>query len=296
MMLSNFEKFTNKHIARLARQGKLAIGGETKWAAIFFSDIRSFTAISETMRPEEVVEFLNDYMDRMVACVLQTGGVIDKFIGDAVMAHWGAVDSAGSPEADAWNCVRAALMMRAALGSYNEDRGGSDKPALKIGKGINAGNVVAGQIGSEEKLEFTIVGEAVNLANKTETFNKPFGTETLISESVYKLTGDRLILKEMPPILQNGKRVRMFALINVRSEEDGLAILNDLENIPKTKRSISEIFVGSKGPKTLKELRSLLGIPTPDLSRVNTSEEEKKYSVRSGPVAHDPLTKNEMII
>ncbi|MDR2795699.1 MAG: adenylate/guanylate cyclase domain-containing protein, partial [Spirochaetaceae bacterium] len=101
-VLRNFEVLTNKRLARLAREGKLSRGGSTRDATIFFSDIRSFTAISGKLSPAEVVEFLNDYMDRMVSCVIMTGGVIDKFIGDAVMAHWGAVESSGSAEADAF--------------------------------------------------------------------------------------------------------------------------------------------------------------------------------------------------
>jgi len=99
---TSFGKFINKSIAEQAAKGELKLGGETKQATIFFSDIRAFTAISEMLEPNEVVEFLNEYMKRMVDCVEKTGGTIDKFIGDAVMAHWGVpVESNGSPEQDA---------------------------------------------------------------------------------------------------------------------------------------------------------------------------------------------------
>ena len=145
--LDTFGRFTNKLIAVKAMKGEITLGGETKTATLFFSDIRSFTAISEKLSAEEVVFFLNDYMTRMVTCVEKTGGTVDKFIGDAVMAHWGAASSTGSVKSDALNSVRTALMMRAALQEFNTGRGGDKKPIIRIGCGINTGSVVAGQIG-----------------------------------------------------------------------------------------------------------------------------------------------------
>ncbi|GHU08963.1 adenylate/guanylate cyclase domain-containing protein [Spirochaetia bacterium] len=279
--LENFEKFTNKSIARLSRSGKLATGGADKQATVFFSDIRSFTAISEKMKPTEVVEFLNDYMDRMVASVILTGGTIDKFIGDAVMAHWGAVESAGSPELDALAGIRAALLMRASLAAFNEGRGSEEKPIIKIGKGLNSGPVVAGQIGSEERLEFTIIGDTVSFADRTETFNKLYGTEILMTEHTWRLAGDRFITEEMPPVMQHGKSVRIFAVINTADPIEGMGLLHELDRIPRTIPEVSRRCIGPEGPQNLAELRTLLGIPTPDLSKVNTDEEEKKYKVKA---------------
>jgi adenylate cyclase len=278
--LENFEKFTNKTLARLARKGQLVTGGTDRKATIFFSDIRSFTAISEKLQPAEVIAFINEYMERMVKCVLITGGTIDKFIGDAVMAHWGAVESTGSPEQDALNCVKAALMMRASLRSFNQDRGGDQKPIIKIGCGINSGTVVAGQIGSAERMEYTIIGDAVSFADRTETFNKPFGTEILMTEDTWKLCGQYLLTEEMPSVVEHGKTKRMFAVVNIRDPEEVTGTLRDLEQIPKTAPLINRQCVGPAGPQSLAAVRELLGIPTPDLSKVDTSEEEKKYKIQ----------------
>jgi adenylate cyclase len=162
-----FGKFINKDIAERAMKGELTLGGEAKNVTVFFSDIRSFTAISEKLEPAEVVEFLNEYMTSMVDCVEKTGGVVDKFIGDAVMAVWGAPVSAGSPARDALNCVRAGLMMRLALREFNKNRGQDKKPIIKIGCGINTGEVIAGQIGSRSRMEYTVIGDTVNLASRT---------------------------------------------------------------------------------------------------------------------------------
>jgi adenylate cyclase len=266
--------------------GKLAAGGTNKTATIFFSDIRSFTAISEKMEPAEVVEFINSYMERMVACVFLTGGTIDKFIGDAVMAHWGAVESNGSPELDALAAVKSALLMRASLRSLNQDRKSAGKPVIKIGCGINSGQVVAGQIGTDERMEYTVIGDTVTFADRTETLNKPFGTEILITEHTWKLCGSRLITKEMPSVAsaagvtEKGKKVRMFAVINISDSQEAEDLLLASEKIPKTISSIARQCIGPDGPKTLAAVRTMLGIPAPDLSKVNTDEDERKYQVK----------------
>ncbi|MDR2211594.1 MAG: adenylate/guanylate cyclase domain-containing protein, partial [Spirochaetaceae bacterium] len=240
-------------------KGELALGGETKRVTVFFSDIRSFTAISEKLTPAEVVEFLNDYMTRMVDCVDKTGGVVDKFIGDAVMAVWGAPVSTGSPARDAFNCVKAGLMMRSALLHFNRGRGGDKQPRIRIGCGINTGDVVAGQIGSSRRMEYTVIGDAVNLASRTEALNKPLGTDILITENTYALIGKQLITEEMPPITVKGKEtpVRMFAVVNFRPTQDF---------VPK--------------PSTLPELRRLLGIPAPDLGKADLNADEQKYKIQ----------------
>jgi adenylate cyclase len=292
LALLNFERFTNKEIARLTRKGLLTTGGSYKRATFFFSDIRSFTAISEKMAPAEVVEFLNEYMELMVACVMVTGGVIDKFIGDAVMAHWGAVRSetaAGgetplrasvSISADALAAVRAALMMRAALQCFNRGRGGDKKPVIKVGCGINSGKVVAGQIGTDERLEYTVIGDAVSLADRTETFNKLFGTEILITENTMRLSGGRFITEEMPAVTENGKKIRIFAVVNVEDQAETRRLFAELKGVPKIDMTEAGRFVGPQGPRTLKALRSLLDIREPDLTKVKLDERERKFKVQ----------------
>ncbi len=260
----SFGRFVNKEIAEKAARGELAMGGENKEVTIFFSDIRSFTAISEKLEPAEVVEFLNDYMTRMVECVNNTNGVVDKFIGDAVMAVWGAPVSAGSPAQDALNCVRGCLMMRAALQEFNVGRGGDKKPIIKIGCGVNTGPVIAGQIGSNQRMEYTVIGDAVNFASRTEALNKPLGTDILITENTYELVKDHVIVEQMPSVTVKGKEkpVSMYAVVNMPHATD----------IPGA---------GPNGPKTMTEVRQMLGIPTPDYAKVNLDEEEKKYKIQN---------------
>jgi adenylate cyclase len=266
--LGIFGRFTNREIAVRAMRGEIKPGGLPKHATIFFSDIRDFTKKSEDFTniyredaSDRIVLWLNDYFTRMVECVEKTGGVVDKFIGDAVMAHWGTAYTAGSPQEDAFNCVKAALMMRLALVDMNRGRNADDfqNPPIRIGCGINSGIVTAGQIGSEQRMEYTVIGDAVNLANRTESLNKPLGTDILITENTWELTGSRFITEEMPPVQIKGKAkpIRLFAVINIREE----------------------IGAGEKGPQTLAELRKLLGIPDIDISNVDTGAKETKYKI-----------------
>ncbi|MDR2094610.1 MAG: HAMP domain-containing protein [Treponema sp.] len=267
--LGIFGRFTNREIAVRAMRGEIKPGGQPKHATIFFSDIRDFTKKSENFTKkygegasERIVFWLNDYFTRMVECVEKTGGVVDKFIGDAVMAHWGTAYTTGSPEEDAFNCVKAALMMRWALMDMNRGRDADDfqNPPIRIGCGINTGIVTAGQIGSEQRMEYTAIGDPVNLASRTEALNKPLGTDILITEDTWKLTGSRFITEEMPSVQVKGKEkpVRLFAVINMK-----------------------ENSVTGEGPQTLADVRKLLGIPDIDVSKVDTEADEKKYKIGS---------------
>jgi adenylate cyclase len=257
--LGIFGRFTNREIAVRAMRGDIKPGGLPKHATIFFSDIRGFTEKSENFTKafgeeasNKIVIWLNEYLSRMVDCVEKTNGVVDKFIGDAVMAHWGTAYSAGSPEKDAYYGVYSALLMREALFDMNKGRKAEDvhSPPITIGCGLNSGIVTTGQIGSEQRMEYTVIGDPVNLASRVEALNKAMGTDILISEDTWLLAGEHFITEEMTSVTVKGKEkpVRIFAVVNLK---------------------------GAEGPQTLAQLRELLGIPTPDIDKVDTGEEVK---------------------
>lgn len=252
-MKDAFGKFVNKEIADQVLKGEIKLGGERKKAAVFFSDIRSFTAISEKLEPEEVVEFLNDYMTRMVKCVNDTHGVVDKYIGDAIMAIWGAPVSRGN---DTENSINGALMMRSALLEFNKGRGGDKKPIIKIGSGINTGFLLAGQIGSEERMEYTVIGDTVNLASRIEALNKPFGTDILISSDSYKEVKDIFRVEPMQKIMVKGKS----------EPQEVFAVLGRFDD--------------PSAPKSLEEMRELVGIEMKGKPLEGAGEEsEVKYEI-----------------
>jgi len=243
--LAIFGKFTNREIALRAMRGEIKPGGQPKLATIFFSDIRGFSEKTAAFTrefgeeaPNRIVQWLNDYYTRMVECIEKTGGVVDKFDGDAIMAHWGTVYTSGSPQKDAYNSVYSALMMRKILYEMNKSRDPDDpgNPPIRIGVGINTGIVIAGQIGSESRMEYTVVGDPVNLAFRTEALNKSMATDILITKNTWDLVKDLFITEKMPLVMITGeeKPVQLFAVIN---------------------------FAGiNKGPRNLASVRKLLGI------------------------------------
>lgn len=249
-----FGKFVNPELAELVVKDEVRLGGERKTVAILFSDIRNFTAISEKLDPEEVVDFLNIYMTRMVSCIDSTGGIVDKFIGDAIMAIWGVPVSKGN---DTENAIDAALMMRKSLIEFNKNRGDPKNPIIKIGCGINTGPVLAGQIGSENRMEYTVIGDTVNLASRIEDLNKPFGTDILISEDTYDIVKGIYAVERMEPIKVKGKDEpqQIFAI---------LGRLDDKER-----------------PKTIQELRELLGLEIQPFNRRagDRDKGELKYEI-----------------
>ncbi|MDR0302063.1 MAG: HAMP domain-containing protein [Treponema sp.] len=262
--LTIFGRFTNRHIAVGAMRGEIKPGGFPKHATIFFSDIRDFTAISEnftTAFPDEasdrIVQWLNNYFTQMIDCVERTNGVVDKFIGDAVMAHWGTAYTSGSTRKDAYNCISSALMMRRALFRINKGRSkdNPENPRIRIGCGINTGMVTAGQLGSDVRMEYTVTGDPVNLASRVESLNKTFATDILITEETWRLVRKKFITEEMPSVTVKGKEkpVRIFAVINYAK--------------------------ATKGPKSLARLRKILGIKDPGILKLDANSTEKKYKI-----------------
>lgn len=197
-----FSRFHNKEIVDKLLSGEVNLGGERREATIFFSDIRGFTGMSESMQPEEVVEMLNEYMTRMVSVIRAHHGVVDKYVGDAIMAIWGV--PIGRPD-DTANAVMACLEMRKALAELNEKRLARGSVALKIGMGLNRGSVIAGNIGSNEKMEYTVIGDAVNLASRMESMTKEYGSDLLISRQVYDQVQSQFIFEQAESARVKGK-------------------------------------------------------------------------------------------
>ncbi|MEO1133403.1 MAG: adenylate/guanylate cyclase domain-containing protein, partial [Cyanobacteria bacterium J06639_1] len=163
--------------------------GKSLETAILFSDIRGFTTLSDKLEPEVLLPQLNEYLGAMVQAIMARQGCVDKFIGDAVMAAFGSPVSSGAKQ-DALNAVMAALDMRQALDELRQTWAAQGRPIFFNGIGINFGTAIAGNIGSPQRLEYTVIGDAVNVASRVEALTKEFGIDLIVTQSVYDLVAD----------------------------------------------------------------------------------------------------------
>jgi adenylate cyclase len=195
------ERYVSKNVAReiLGDQRSFheLLRGRKKRITALFCDIRNFTTATENADPEKLVAQLNEYFLEMVEVVLNEGGTLQKFIGDGLMAVWGDTHSAGV-ENDACRAVRAALQMRATLEKLNHTwERNPDRRQFAFGIGINHGDVIVGNVGHPQRMEFTVLGDGVNVASRLESATKRFHTDILIGESVAALTRDQFVYRTM---------------------------------------------------------------------------------------------------
>lgn len=191
--------------------------GERKEVTILFSDIRGYTTLTENLGAAEVVSLLNQYFETMVEAVFNHEGTLDKFIGDALMAVFGA--PLPLTENHAWKAVQAALEMRQRLEEFNQRRVIQKQPKIHIGIGISSGEVVSGNIGSHKRMDYTVIGDGVNLSSRLEAITKEYGCDIIISEFTYQLCRDRIWVRELDKIRVKGKHqaVNIYELIGDRA-------------------------------------------------------------------------------
>ncbi|KXS19736.1 adenylyl cyclase, partial [Gonapodya prolifera JEL478] len=208
-------------VKQVMQEGGTQLGGVRKKVAILFSDIRSFTTISESLEPHEVVALLNHHFNDAVNAIMAEQGILDKYIGDAVMAVFGVPFV--SPE-DSIHACAAALRMKEALRISNDARMAAGQKIIKIGIGINTGEVLSGNIGSEKRLEFSCIGDAVNLASRVEGLTKYYGVSILVTEFTKADSADAFFMREVDTVVVVGKKkpIRLFEVVARRGEEKAL--------------------------------------------------------------------------
>jgi len=206
-------KVVSPEIAAQLLQSDLQLGGEEREVTVLFSDLRDFTTLSEKLPPTEVLALLNRYLDRMSAVVEKHGGVVDKYIGDAIMALFGAPVAAADSAARALAAARA---MGDALDDLNRELAAEGKAPLAFGIGINTARVVAGNMGSKTRLNYTVIGDGVNLAARLEALTKSPGYETavIVSEATARAAGEVDTLRPLGGVTVKGKseRVNIYAV------------------------------------------------------------------------------------
>ena len=216
---STMARYMTKELAdKLLADGEQALGGTLQTATVLFSDIRSFTTFSERNGPQETVQMLNAYFTEMYEQIVDNNGILDKYIGDAIMAVFGA--PFGSSQ-DADNAVQSAIGMVLSLEGFNQKRVQDGREPIGIGIGINTGEVVSGNIGSEKRMDYTVIGDGVNLAARLEGATKAYGTSILISGSTKDALTKSFALREVDLIQVKGKNhpVSIYEVLSVLPAE-----------------------------------------------------------------------------
>ncbi len=218
-----FQKYVPKDVIdNFIASPESMLVGENRVVAILFSDIRSFTTISEGYMPDELVQALNRYFSLMVDIIMGRNGIIDKYIGDAIMAIFGAPVK---HDDDALQAVLSGLEMQEALHAFNQEQKAAGRPEFKIGVGINFGEVTVGNIGSEKKMDYTIIGDNVNLGSRLEGLTKQYHQELIFSTSVYRKVKHKLHCRLVDKVVVKGKTTgeKIFTAKRSLTEDEAVA-------------------------------------------------------------------------
>jgi len=237
------------------------MGGDRKAVSVLFSDIRGYTNLTENMKAEDVVEMLNEYFEQMVDAVFKYKGTLDKYIGDAIMAVYGSPLPLDDHE---WMAVQTAIEMRHRLAEFNTHRVEKQEPPIKIGIGINSDTVISGNIGSSKRMEFTAIGDGVNLGSRLEGASKQYGTDIIISESTYRSCADRVWARELDCIKVKGKDnpVRIYELLALQTESITDKQIKIIEHYHKGR----EYYLSQEFPLAMAEFGMVLGLNKEDKS------------------------------
>lgn len=222
MIKGMFGQYVSKSLVNelLDNPEKLSLGGVKKNITIMFSDIEGFTAISEKMDAEKLVEFINNYLSVMTSIVLQQKGTLDKYLGDSLMAFWGAPLDVDNKELRA---CQAALLMQKKMDELKKSFSSEAARRVKTRIGINSADVVVGNIGGVERFDYTVMGDGVNLASRLEGANKIYGTSIMISEATYKKVKEHVTVRIIDKIVVKGKTkpIAVYELLDVPEVSSG---------------------------------------------------------------------------
>lgn len=222
--LKAFSKFVPLALVKqLIASGKGAeLGGEKRHLTMMFTDIAGFTTISESMTTEALLQHISEYLDQMTQIILQQQGTVDKYIGDAIMSFWGAPNPDDQQE---YHSCRSALLCLAKLRELNARWANEGKPELPTRFGISSGDVSVGNMGSSDRMNYTVLGDSVNLASRLEGINKYYGTDVIVGESTYEVVKDRFCFRPIDVVAVKGKTrgVKIYQLLAALPDDPELA-------------------------------------------------------------------------
>jgi class 3 adenylate cyclase len=264
--------------------------GENRMLAILFSDIRSFTTISENMAPDDLVNSLNRYFSGQVDIIMNRNGIVDKYIGDAIMAFWGAPIK---HEDDSLQAVLSGLEMIEAVKNFNENQKKLGKPEFNIGIGINYGTVTVGNIGSERKMDYTVIGDMVNLASRMEGLTKTYHADILISETIYNALANTS--SDASGSVQSvGLAFRLLDIVAVKGKTKGVKIYTVKKSLKAEEAKAwayhnqgMELYYRRDFTGAAKRFQAVLALLGRDFNAAILLERCKAYAVSPPPAGWD---------
>lgn len=256
--VANFSKFIPKGLIRkfIESGREVGIEGKSENLTIFFSDIANFTTITESTPANELTIQLSEYFEAMTNVLLQNNGTIDKFIGDAVMAFWGAPDL---DDKQTYNACRAALICQQQLKSLNKYWISKNRCPLITRIGINNGTVVVGNIGSSERLNYTVLGDSVNLASRLEAINKNYSTNILVSESIVTTLSSDFIVRPVDIVAVKGKNegIKIFELVGLDNDSYLYPVSEEVKKSVKEFTDAFNLYLAQKWKEALEAFTAL---------------------------------------
>ena len=258
---STMSRYIDPGIAnQLLETGSEILGGQETTATLLFSDIRSFTSITEKLGAQGTVKLLNEYFEIMVECITEQGGILDKFIGDAIMAAFGLPIS---HEDDEDRGLRAGINMIKRLGEWNAQRLKESKAEIDMGLGLNTDKVVAGNIGSEKRMDYTMIGDGVNLAARLESACKQYNAKILISEYTFKKLRGTYKIRHIDDVIVKGKTepVGVFEVLDYHDKRSFPGLMDVIGHFQEGR----EHYRGGNFEKAIKSFETCLKINKNDL-------------------------------
>lgn len=273
-----YRYMTQEVAEELLKGGEAKMGGDRKEVSVLFSDIRSYTTLTEKLQAEEVVSMLNEYFESMVEAIFKHKGTLDKYIGDAIMAVFGSP----LPLPDhAWRAVQTAVEMRHRLAAFNEKRCRENKDQINIGMGINSDSVISGNIGSSKRMEFTAIGDGVNLGSRLESASKQYGCDIIISQYTFKPCENLIWYRQLDCIRVKGKNdpVKIYEVVGLRSDP----ITAEREKIIDLYHKGRELYLNRQFRKAWNEFATVVEELDPNDKSAKLQMERSQHFVNSPP-------------
>ncbi len=261
--LKSFTKYMPRQLVlNLLKSGSdINIGGESKKLTIFFSDIANFTTISEAMAPDDLMKHLSEYFEEITSILIREKGTIDKYIGDAIMAFWGAPNE---DDNQVYNACRVALLAQHKLDELSKKWKLRGLPILETRMGIHTGNAIVGNVGCSDRMNYTIIGDSVNLASRLEGINKYYGTHVIVSEATYAEIKDEFLCRTLDIVAVKGKTkgVRIYELIAEFKDKQLQATREQSEFVPRFEKGF-DFYLNLNFEKAKEVFESLKGLWKP---------------------------------